>query len=73
MYSKALQFQLHNFLEHLMTCSTNYTKFTGARAISNMTYKNLYCNSENSIEFVTMELMCLVGSYLSYVWIATTL
>jgi hypothetical protein len=56
-----------------MTCSTNYTKFTGARAISNMTYKNLYCNSENSIEFVTMELMCLVGSYLSYVWIATTL
>jgi hypothetical protein len=35
MSSKVLQLSLYDFLEHLMTCSTNSTKFTGARAIPN--------------------------------------
>jgi hypothetical protein len=35
MSSKGLQLQLHDFLEHLMTCSTNSTKFSGARATPN--------------------------------------
>jgi hypothetical protein len=35
MYSKGLQFQLDNFLEHLVTCSTNPTKFSRAWAVLN--------------------------------------
>jgi hypothetical protein len=35
MSSKSLQLQLCDFLEHLMTCSTNSTKFHGAGAIPN--------------------------------------
>jgi hypothetical protein len=35
MSSKGLQLQLHDFWEHLMTCSTNSTKFSGARATQN--------------------------------------
>jgi hypothetical protein len=35
MSSKSLQLQLHDFLEHLMTYSTNSTKFPGAGAIPN--------------------------------------
>jgi hypothetical protein len=38
---KGLQLQLHDFLEHLMTCSTNSTKFVGAGAIPNKAYQNL--------------------------------
>jgi hypothetical protein len=30
MYFKGLQLQLHDFLEHLMICSTNSIKFAGA-------------------------------------------
>jgi hypothetical protein len=35
MYCKGSQLQLHDFLEHLMICSTNSTKFCGARAVPN--------------------------------------
>jgi hypothetical protein len=35
MSSKELQLQLHDFLEHLITCSTNSTKFSRAVAILN--------------------------------------
>jgi hypothetical protein len=37
MYSKGLQFQLYDFLEHIVTCSTNSTKFSVAEVILNMT------------------------------------
>jgi hypothetical protein len=35
MSSKGLQLQLHDFLEHLMTCFTNSTKFSRAGAVPN--------------------------------------
>jgi hypothetical protein len=35
--SKGSQFQLHDFLEHLMSYSTNSTKFRGAGAVLNTT------------------------------------
>jgi hypothetical protein len=36
MSSKGLQLRLHDFLEHLMICSINSTKFYGAGTIPNM-------------------------------------
>lgn len=42
MYLKGLQVQLHVFLEHIMICSTNFTKFPGGRAIS----KRIICKSD---------------------------
>jgi hypothetical protein len=35
MFSKSLKLPLHDFLENLKTCSTNFTKFSRAGAISN--------------------------------------
>jgi hypothetical protein len=35
MYFKCLQLQFHDFLEHLMTWSTNSTKFSKAGVILN--------------------------------------
>jgi hypothetical protein len=36
MSSKGLQFHLHDFLEHLMICFTNSTKFFGVGVILNV-------------------------------------
>jgi hypothetical protein len=35
MSSKGSQLQLHDFLKHIMTCSTNSAKFSGAGAVPN--------------------------------------
>jgi hypothetical protein len=37
MSSKDLRLQLHDFLKHLMTRSTNFTKFSGHEVVPNMT------------------------------------
>jgi hypothetical protein len=37
MSSKSLELQFHYFLEHLIICFTNSTKFTGVRTAPNIT------------------------------------
>jgi hypothetical protein len=44
MSSKSLQLQIHDFLEHLMTCSINSTKFSRAEAQTGPYYLNSLIN-----------------------------
>jgi hypothetical protein len=58
---KGLQLQLHDFLEHLMTCSTNSTKFSRVgvgrkRPKRGISKKILYYDPQNSMKLTTLEL-----------------